>query len=122
MIRVTPDIFGIFLVVIAPVALVVFVALFFAGFVVNLHSGYIIRHLRKPGDTQHYIPHEGVFRYVSSANYFGELVEWIGFAVLTWSPAGLVFAWWTLANLLPRADAIHDNYEKEFGEEFTSVY
>ncbi len=96
-------------------------AIFIAGFVINLHSDYIIRHLRRPGDTRHYIPRGGMFRWVSSANYFGELVEWIGFAVLTWSWAGAVFAWWTLANLAPRADAIYDNYEKEFGEEFTRL-
>jgi 3-oxo-5-alpha-steroid 4-dehydrogenase 1 len=93
-------------------------ALFIAGFVINLHSDYIIRHLRRPGDTRHYIPRGGMFRHVSSANYFGELVEWIGFAVLTCSWAGVVFAWWTLANLAPRANAIYENYEKEFGDEF----
>jgi 3-oxo-5-alpha-steroid 4-dehydrogenase 1 len=96
-------------------------ALFFAGFVINLHSDYIIRHLRAPGDTRHYIPRGGMFRYVSSANYFGEAIEWIGFAVLTWSWAGAVFAWWTLANLAPRADAIWRNYRREFGEDFTSL-
>jgi 3-oxo-5-alpha-steroid 4-dehydrogenase 1 len=95
--------------------------LFFAGFVINLHSDYIIRHLRRPGDTRHYIPRGGMFRWVSSANYFGELVEWIGFAVLTWSWPGVIFAWWTLANLAPRANAIWENYEREFGEEFTRL-
>ena len=30
---------------------------FFIGFVINLNSVYIIRNLRKPGDTRHYIPH-----------------------------------------------------------------
>ena len=59
-----------------------------------------------------------MFRYVSSANYFGELLEWVGFAVLTWSWAGAVFALWTFANLCPRARRIHDRYEKEFGEAF----
>jgi 3-oxo-5-alpha-steroid 4-dehydrogenase 1 len=96
--------------------------IFFIGFVINLQSDYIIRHLRTPGDTRHYIPRGGMFRYVSSANYFGELVEWIGFAVLTWSMAGAVFAWWTLANLAPRANAIYENYEKEFGQEFTRLH
>jgi 3-oxo-5-alpha-steroid 4-dehydrogenase 1 len=96
-------------------------ALFLAGFVVNLHSDRIIRRLRKPGDTKHYIPKGGMFKYVSSANYFGELVEWVGFAVLTWSWAGAVFAWWTFANLAPRANAIRRNYEGEFGEEFTKL-
>ena len=58
---------------------------------VNLHSDHIIRHLRRPGDTRHYIPCGGMFRYVSSANYFGELLEWMGFAVASWSWAGAVF-------------------------------
>lgn len=100
---------------------IVGLALFVAGFVINLHSDYIIRHLRKPGDTRHYIPKGGMFRYVSSANYFGELVEWVGFAVLTWSWAGAIFAWWTFANLAPRANSIYHNYRKEFGEEFVRL-
>ena len=95
--------------------------LFFTGFVINLHSDSIIRHLRRPGDTRHYIPRGGMFRYVSSANYLGETIEWIGFAVLTWSWAGVVFAWWTFANLAPRANAIYENYQHEFGEEFTKL-
>ena len=54
------------------------VILFFAGMFVNLHSDYVIRHLRRPGDTKHYLPGKGLYRYVTSANYFGELVEWTG--------------------------------------------
>lgn len=92
---------------------------FFMGMGINLHSDHIIRHLRKPGDTKHYLPRGGMFRYVSSANYFGELLEWIGFAILTWSWAGLVFVWWTFANLAPRAHKIYNRYIDEFGEEFT---
>lgn len=92
--------------------------LFFVGMGVNWHSDYIIRSLRGPNDIGHYLPQGGMFRYVSSANYFGELVEWIGFAVLTWSWAGVVFAWWTFANLAPRAAAIYTRYEDLFGEEF----
>lgn len=91
--------------------------LFFAGMLVNLHSDHVIRHLRKPGDTKHYLPARGLYRYVTSANYFGELVEWTGFAVLTASPAAWVFVWWTFANLVPRADAIHKHYREEFGTE-----
>ncbi|MCH5329059.1 MAG: DUF1295 domain-containing protein [Coprobacter sp.] len=92
--------------------------IFFTGMVINMHSDYIIRHLRKPGDTGHYLPRGGMFRYVSSANYFGEIVEWTGFAILTWSLAGAVFALWTFANLVPRAHAIYRRYEALFGEEF----
>ena len=85
---------------------------------INIHSDRIIRHLRKPGDTRHYLPEGGMFRYVSSANYFGEIVEWIGFAVLTWSLTGALFAIWTFANLVPRANAIYHKYEEMFGQEF----
>lgn len=91
--------------------------LFFIGMGINLYSDYVIRHLRKPGDTKHYLPDKGLYQYVTSANYSGELVEWIGFAVLTASPAAWVFVWWTFANLVPRADAIYKHYREEFGNE-----
>ena len=96
-------------------------AMFLAGMAVNLHSDHIIRNLRRPGDTRHYIPRGGMFRYVSSANYFGELLEWVGFAVASWSWAGTVFAWWTFANLAPRAASLRRRYEQEFGEEFSRL-
>ncbi|MBR5176884.1 MAG: DUF1295 domain-containing protein [Bacteroidales bacterium] len=87
---------------------------FFSGMFINIQSDHIIRHLREPGDTAHYLPHGGMFRYVTSANYFGEFVEWVGFAILTWSWAGAVFALWTFANLAPRAARIYDLYISEF--------
>lgn len=96
-------------------------AIFFAGMTVNLRSDAIIRNLRRPGDTRHYIPRGGMFRYVSSANYFGELLEWTGFAVASWSWAGAVFVLWTFANLAPRSASLYKRYEAEFGEEFTSL-
>ena len=94
---------------------------FFTGMAINLHSDHIIRNLRKPGDTKHYIPRKGFYKYVTSANYFGELTEWIGYAILTWSPAGALFAVWTFANLGPRAKSLTEKYEKEFGEEYTKL-
>lgn len=92
--------------------------IFLLGMWINLQSDYIIRHLRKPGDTRHYIPKGGMFRYVTSANYFGECVEWLGYAILTWSVGGLVFFIWTFANLAPRAHSLHQRYLKEFGDEY----
>lgn len=91
--------------------------LFLLGMGINLHSDRVIRHLRKPGDTRHYLPSKGMYRYVTSANYLGELIEWTGFALLTASPAAWVFVWWTFANLVPRAHAIHRHYTEEFGIE-----
>jgi 3-oxo-5-alpha-steroid 4-dehydrogenase 1 len=93
-------------------------SLFIAGFIINLHSDHIIRNLRKDeNDTKHYLPAGGVFNYVTSANYFGEIIEWLGFAILTWSISGFVFFLWTCANLIPRAAAIHKRYKKEFTDE-----
>lgn len=91
---------------------------FAAGMYINIQSDSIIRNLRQPGDTAHYLPKKGMFKYVAGANYLGEFMEWAGFALLTWSWAGAVFALWTFANLAPRAARTHDLYASEFPEEF----
>lgn len=88
--------------------------IFLSGFIINMHSDSVIRHLRKPGDTKHYLPRKGMYRFVTSANYFGEIIEWMGFAILTWSAAGAVFLWWTFANLVPRSNSIYKKYKAEF--------
>jgi len=93
--------------------------IFFVGMAINWHSDYIIRHLRKPGDTKHYLPKGGLYNYVTSANYLGECIEWMGWAILTWSLAGFVFFWFTMSNLVPRSNSIYHRYEKEFAEEFS---
>jgi len=95
---------------------VVGVILFLAGFVVNLHSDHLLRGLRGPGETDFKIPRGGMFRYVSGANYFGEMLEWIGWAVMTWSIPTAVFAFWTFANLAPRARSNHRWYRETFAD------
>ncbi len=91
--------------------------IFFGGMYINISSDRIIRSLRQPGDTHYYLPKGGMFNYVSSAHYFGETIQWIGFAILTWSIAGAVFALWTFANLVPRANAVYHKYQLMFGDE-----
>ena len=95
--------------------------IFLTGMAINMHSDHVIRNLRKPGDNRHYIPRKGMYRFVTAGNYFGEFTEWVGFAILTWSLPGLVFALWTFANLAPRARSLHKRYTAEFGQEFTSL-
>jgi steroid 5-alpha reductase family enzyme len=90
------------------------VLLFVCGFAVNKHSDWLLRKLRKPGESGYSIPRGGLFRWVSCPNYLGEIIEWIGWAVATWSLAGLSFAVWTAANLIPRAWQYHRWYRKEF--------
>jgi len=89
-------------------------AVFLTGMVVNLRSDGILRRLRVDDETGYKIPRGGMFELVSCANYFGEVVEWAGWAVLTWSLPGLTFALWTAANLVPRARAHHAWYRRTF--------
>ena len=64
------------------------------------------------------LPRGSVFAYVSAANYFAETIEWCGFAIAAWSPAGGAFVAFTVANLLPRALDSHAWYVKTFGDAY----
>ena len=88
--------------------------IFFLGFMINLQSDHILRNLRKPGETGYKIPHGGLFSLVTSPNYFGEILEWCGWALATWSLAGVAFAVFTFSNLAPRAWAHHQWYRTKF--------
>ncbi|RLE04090.1 MAG: 3-oxo-5-alpha-steroid 4-dehydrogenase [Candidatus Aminicenantes bacterium] len=88
--------------------------LFIGGFILNVYSDHLLRRLRKPGENGYKIPRGGLFEYVSCANYFGEIIEWFGWALATWSLPGLAFAIWTVANLAPRARSHHRWYREHF--------
>lgn len=90
--------------------------IFLIGFRINTHSDSILRNLLKPGETGYKIPHGGLFKYVSGANYLGELIEWTGFAIATWCLPSVVFVIWTAANLAPRAISSHKWYKEKFPE------
>lgn len=92
------------------------IALFFTGFTINNHSDHILLNLRKPGETGYKIPKGGMFKYISAPNYFGEILEWIGFVLAAWSLPALSFAVWTIANLAPRAITNHKWYLEKFAD------
>lgn len=89
-------------------------ALFLVGLSVNLHADSVLRRLRRPGETGYRIPTGGLYRFVSCPNYLGEIVEWCGFALAAWTWAGAVFAFFTVANLAPRARDHHRWYRETF--------
>ncbi len=90
--------------------------IFVTAFIGNLYSDAKLRNLRKPGETGYKIPYGGLFTYISCPNYFTEIMEWVGWTIATWSLAGLAFAVFTTANLLPRAHSHHAWYLKQFPE------
>lgn len=92
------------------------VIVFFTGMAINIHSDHVLRHLRKSGETGYKLPRRGMFKYVSCPNYFGEIIEWTGFAIATWSLPGLAFAVFTTANLMPRAFSNHNWYIEKFSD------
>lgn len=91
-------------------------AVFFVGMAINHQADAILRGLRKPGESGYKIPTGGLYRYVSCPNYLGEMIEWIGWAIATWSLGGLAFALYTMANLGPRAMDHHRWYRKQFDD------
>ncbi len=89
-------------------------AFFLAGAALNVSSDYRLSSLRARADGGAVLPRGGAFNLVSCPNLTGEIVEWIGFALMSWSLPGLAFALWTAANLIPRALWRHRWYREKF--------
>jgi len=92
------------------------VILFFSGMYINISSDNKLVNLRSGGKIGYYIPYGGLFKYISSPNLFGEIIEWIGWAIMGWCLPGFSFAIWTMANLLPRALDHHRWYNRRFSD------
>jgi 3-oxo-5-alpha-steroid 4-dehydrogenase 1 len=92
------------------------IVLFITGYIINRQSDQELRQLRKPGESGYKISNTRFFRWVSSPNYLGEITIWVGWAIATWSLPGLAFAFWTAANLVPRARANHAWYRHTFAD------
>lgn len=89
---------------------------FVVGYRINRKADAMLAALRQPGETGYKIPRGWLYERVSCPNYLGEIIVWIGWAIATWSAAGVVFVLWTLANLMPRALANHAWYQAKFDE------
>ena len=90
--------------------------LFWTGYGINLWADRILLQIRRKQRVGYQIPYGGMYRWISCPNYLGEMIEWTGWAVATWSLPGLAFAVWTFANLAPRAQANHRWYQQQFRE------
>ncbi|XP_042189052.1 3-oxo-5-alpha-steroid 4-dehydrogenase 2-like [Callorhinchus milii] len=92
------------------------IVLFVLGMGINIHSDYIIRNLRNPGDVVYNIPKGGLFEYISGANFFGEILEWSGYAIATWSFPAFSFAVFSASFVGPRAYHHHRYYLEKFDD------
>ena len=90
------------------------ILLFFTGMAINWKSDTLLIGLRKPGETHYVMPTGWLFRYISCPNLFGELVEWLGFAILCRNLPAWSFFIWSAANLIPRAISHHKWYKAKF--------
>jgi len=90
------------------------VMIFIAGFMINQYHDRILIGLRKQGTDGYKIPYGGLFKFVSCPNFLGEIIQWGGFAIITWCLPALSFFVWTMVNLIPRSLDHHKWYLKEF--------
>jgi 3-oxo-5-alpha-steroid 4-dehydrogenase 1 len=91
-------------------------ALFLVGLAINVWADTVLLRLRRPGETGYRIPRGGLFERVACPNYLGEILEWCGWAIATWSLSGLAFAVYTAANVGPRAGSHLAWYRARFPE------
>jgi len=88
--------------------------IFISGFIINKTADVKLRRLRETSRDEYVIPDGWLFNYISCPHYFGEIIEWGGWALMTWSLPGLAFFVFTFANLFPRAVTSHSWYRKKF--------
>ena len=97
------------------ILLIIGFLLFVTGLYVNISSDNKLINLRKI-KKGYFVPKGGLFKYISCPNFFGEILEWFGFALMTFNIGSLSFFIWTCCNLIPRALAHHTWYKNKFNE------
>ena len=86
------------------------------GLVINWDADRILLRLKRLSPDTYQVVHTRLFSYISCPNYFGEIVEHLGFAIMVWAFPGWAFLIWTVANLLPRALAHRRWYRETFAD------
>lgn len=79
------------------------VCIFCAGMFINVKYDLRLLEMRAKKNKGYSLPFGGLFDKVTSPNYLGEVIEWCGWAVLTWSSVGIAIALCAAAHLIPRA-------------------
>jgi 3-oxo-5-alpha-steroid 4-dehydrogenase 1 len=88
---------------------------------INVQSDGVLRNLGRQRRSDgvypktYYIPQHPLFTYISCPNFFGEILEWFGFAIASqFSLPATAFFLYTSSNLIPRGIAHHEWYKQKF--------
>lgn len=97
------------------------ILVFVVGMSINMQSDGVLRNLRRQRNSDgvnaktYYIPQHPLFTYISCPNFFGEILEWFGFAIASqFSLPATAFFIYTSSNLIPRGIAHHEWYKQKF--------
>lgn len=92
------------------------------GAYINIFSDYSMIKQRRENihglNGQYIIPRGFLFNYISCPNYFGEIIEWLSFIVISSSFSSFVFFITNISFLYPRAIQYHEWYKENFKNEF----
>ena len=86
------------------------------GMIINIYGDSVLLKLKKV--EKYSIPHGFLFDYISCVNYFGEIIEWIGFGIANWNLPATAFALYTFCNIGTRGYNHHQWYLKKFKEDY----
>lgn len=92
--------------------------LFAIGFIIHLICDLHLISLRSRDSSTYGIPRGHLFEYISCPNYFGECLQWLGYAIAARSFPAIAFAFFTMCNLAPRAMSHHYWYRTHFGSKY----
>ncbi|NND83313.1 MAG: DUF1295 domain-containing protein [Gammaproteobacteria bacterium] len=94
------------------------IAIYVFGFTLNVYSDHILRNLRsktpQPNEPRYKIPYGGMFKFVTCPQYLGEIISFVGLAVMTWNLGAVFVVAVTMANLIPRALITHRWFQEKF--------
>lgn len=98
------------------------IGLFFIGNAVQAHSHVLLRRLREKNKSEkrYFIPEGGLFNYVSSPHYFGELILYLGLLLISnVSEVGPIILFTFVAvTMISQSVKVHKWYNYKFKEEY----
>ena len=93
-------------------------AIYAFGFMLNIISDSILRNLRSKvpdvNEPRYKTPYGWGFKFVSCPQYLGEIISFIGIAMMTWNLGAVFVIAITIGNLVPRALYTHKWFKKNF--------